>query len=185
MTDAATTTTPATTKDNNSKPKKAPAPVSKPKHELPKGFTDQSSDIIGFYDPDHQEAIHFIPKEAILQDSKLDPKKVSILIIGELVADCQLAPGGEDTGEVIDGKSGDQIGIWAKPGMRSLRNLAGAEVYMYPDGAKDTGKPNPMTVFKIGAKTRGEKLPVIEDRRDKSRLVETWLDINIKEKTKF
>jgi hypothetical protein len=47
---------------------------------------------------------------------------------------------------------------------------------MYPDGQRDTGKPNPMIAYKTLAVKKGSKLPIVEDRRDKSKSAETWLD---------
>jgi hypothetical protein len=144
--------------------------------EVPKGFTDQSLDVVGFYDPDVQADIQFVPNEAVLSDSTIEPRKVSILVFGTLVEDCKLVETSK-SGNVIEGKKGDSVGIWAKPGMRALRNLAGVHVVMYPDGEKDTGKPNPMTLFKVLAAKKGSKLSITEDRRDKSKAAETWLDV--------
>ena len=144
--------------------------------KAPEGFTDQSQDIVGFWDMEIEPAIQFIPNEAVLMDSDLDETKYSVLIFGTLVAPCKLKQDSK-SGNIIDGKKGDVIGIWGKPGMRALRNLQGVHVVLYPDGVKATGKPNPMTVFKVLAKEKGGHLPVVDDRRDKSASQETWLDI--------
>jgi len=152
--------------------------------KAPAGFVDQAQDVVGFYDIDTEAVIQFIPREATLMDGSIDAVKTSILIFGELVAPCKLMESSK-SGNVIQAKAGEQVGVWAKPGMKALRNLAGVHVVMYPDGTKDVGKGNPMTVFKVLAKAKGAKLAGVEDRRDKSKGQETWLDKNIEGPTPF
>jgi len=143
--------------------------------KAPAGFTDQNSDVVGFYDPEVEPVIHFIPIEAVLSDSQLDDSKASILIFGKLTEPIKLVETSK-SGNVVQGKKGDMVGIWGKPGMRALRNLAGEPTIMYPDGERPTGKPNPMSVYKCLAAKKSGRLPIVEDRRDKSKSAETWLD---------
>jgi hypothetical protein len=164
----------ASSQATNAKPAKPAAP--KVDFKAPAGFVDQTSDVVGFYDPEVDPVIHFVPIEAVLSDSQLDDSKVSILIFGKLTEPMKLVETAK-SGNVVQGKKGDMIGIWAKPGMRALRNLANEPTIMYPDGERNTGKPNPMAVYKILAAKKSGKLPIVEDRRDKSKSAETWLDV--------
>jgi hypothetical protein len=163
-----------TAQSNTSKsaPKAAPPKVN---FKAPAGFVDQNADVVGFYDPEVEPVIHFVPIEAVLSDSNLDETKVSILIFGKLTEPCKLVETVK-SGNVVSGAKGDMVGIWAKPGMRALRNLGGEPVIMYPDGERDTGKPNKMIAYKVLAAKKAGKLPIVEDRRDKSKNTETWLD---------
>jgi hypothetical protein len=140
--------------------------------KAPEGYQKQSTDIVGFWDPAKSESLHFVPLEVKLFDSKIEPHKPSAIVVGKLVdAITLLAPGGED--EVIEGKQGDIIGVWYKPGMSALKNLGGVKVFMYPNGEIDTGKPNAMKVFEVLSKTKGLPLHVTQDARKKSKHVET------------
>jgi hypothetical protein len=131
-------------------------------YQIPAGYTEQSSDIVGFWDG--QGAIHFIPRFVRMFDSNIDRAKTSTLLIATLVDPCKVVKPGGDEEEVLANK-GMQIGIWTKPGMAALKNLGGQSVYMYEDGEKDTGKPNPMKLYKVMSKGQGQKLPVEGDFR--------------------
>jgi hypothetical protein len=168
MTNQTTSTTAQSTK---SKPNAAP----KVSFKAPEGFSDQNQDVVGFYDQEVEPVIEFVPIEAILSDSNLDESKVSTLIFGKLVKPTKLVETSK-SGNVIEGKKGDLVGIWGKPGMRALRNLCGEHVIMYPDGQRETGKPNPMTVYKCLAAKKGSRLPVVEDRREKSKNADAWVE---------
>lgn len=132
---------------------------------VPEGYLNQSSDVVGFWQPDGP-ALHFIPVECRMLDSTLDGDKTSTLVIGRLVKPLELVTG---DGVVADGKPGDMVGVWARPGMAALANLANVEVYMFLDSFKDVGKPSPMAVFAVMSKKKGDKLPVAKDARNKSR----------------
>lgn len=144
-------------------------------HAPPKGYQQRGGDVVGFWDPDSGLPLHFIPLEAILTDNKTEPAKSSILILGRLVDKVTLFLGDKEKRQEVDGQPGDTIGVWGKPGMRALKSLAQVRVFMYPDGEKDTGKPNAMTTFFVGSERQGRPLPVTEDRRDKSRYSDNWL----------
>jgi hypothetical protein len=131
-------------------------------YQVPAGYSEQSSDIVGFWDG--QGAIHFIPRFVRMFDSNIDRAKSSTLLIGTLVDPCKVIKSGEDKEEILAGK-GQQVGIWTKPGMSALKNLGGTSVYMYEEGEKDTGKPNPMKLYKVMSKSQGQKLPVEGDFR--------------------
>jgi len=116
--------------------------------------------------------IHFVPEEATVSDSKLEPHKQSALIRGVLVDSCEALLNAD--GEQVVGKAGDRVGVWAKPGMRALKRLAGAKVFMFADGELDTGKDNAMQLFEVASATNGTPLPV-EDKRKQSRGLGSWL----------
>jgi hypothetical protein len=131
----------------------------------PKGYEDQSTDIVGFWDQEG-EAVHFIPMEVRLMDSTIDRTKTSELIIGKLVDGVDLLdPDGKD----IHCEPGMIVGVWAKPGMASIINHCGNRVYMYLDGYKDTGKASKMAEFAVLAKGKGTLIPVGRDTRMFSR----------------
>ena len=159
-----------------------------PQFEMPKGFQNQGSDIVGYYDPIVTGQVIMIPREAILLDGNIEARKTSMLIMAELVEPCKLKSANKDerdAGEVIEGKKGDIIGIWGQYGMKGLRNTAGATVCMYPNGKKDVGKPKPMNLFAIGSKGDGKLIPILEDKREESAGEATWLDPSKGEKAPF
>lgn len=140
--------------------------------QVPQGYEKQATDLIGFWDPSKHPTIHFVPLEVKLFDSKLEAVKPSAMVVGKLVGSQPLlAPGGED--EVVQGGDGDLVGIWYKPGMSALKNLAGVKVFMYITGELDTGKPNPMVTYDVLSRTKGGELHVTQDARKKSKHVET------------
>ena len=137
-------------------------------YQIPAGYTEQSGDIVGFWTG--EGAIHFIPRFVRIFDSNIDEKKPSTLLVGELVDPCELfKPTDDDEKEVVLGGKGQKVGIWTKPGMSAIKALGGIPVYMYEDGEKDTGKPNPMKLFKVMSKGQGQKLPIEKDMRKFSR----------------
>jgi len=138
---------------------------------LPEGYQKRSDDLVGFWQSD-MGPIHFVPEEATVSDSKLEPHKQSALIRGVLVDSCEALLNAD--GEQVVGKAGDRVGVWAKPGMRALKRLAGAKVFMFADGELDTGKDNAMQLFEVASATNGTPLPV-EDKRKQSRGHGSWL----------
>jgi hypothetical protein len=107
-----------------------------------------------------------------LFDSKIEPSKASAIIVGKLVDPIALlAPGGED--DIVEGKVGDIVGVWYKPGMSAIKKLGGVKVFMYLTGEIDTGKPNPMKTYDVTSLTKGTELQVTQDSRQKSKHVET------------
>lgn len=144
------------------------APVTRPE-----GFKKVSLDVVGFWSPD-LGPIYFIPQEATVSDSKLEPKKQSGLIRGVLVQACDALLNSD--GEIVHGEPGDRVGVWAKPGMKELKELGGCQVFMFADGEKDTGKPNAMALFDISTSDgrMGDPLPV-EDKRTQSAAHASWL----------
>lgn len=167
----------------------------------PEGFAQASGDIVGYWEPaspgkdpkgkDNNNPkfwyleeygfragsppILFVPIDVALSDSKLEEKKTSTLLFGKLERECLLRSAVDDEGYKKFAK-GSLIGIWTKPGMRPLQNLAGVVVWMR-NGVKindnivlfkDVDKPSPMVQFDIRNEKLGAKLPVREDRRKKS-----------------
>jgi hypothetical protein len=167
----------------------------------PEGFSQASGDIVGYWEPASpgkdpkgknnndpkfwyreeygfrggSPPILFTPIDVVLSDSKLEAKKTSTLLFGRLERECLLRSAVDDEGYKKFAK-GSLIGVWTKPGMRPLQNLAGAIVWMR-NGVKindnivlfkDVDKPSPMVQFDIRNEKLGGKLPVREDRRKES-----------------
>jgi len=140
-------------------------------HALPEGYEKRSDDVVGFWNPESNAPLHFIPREAAVFDGKDEPEKPAIIVFGELVDAVQL----EDAeGNPVDGQPGDRIGLWGKPGMKALKGLCGVKVFMFLSGEKDVGKPQPMKVFEVASSRDGDPLPV-DDRRKLSRRKGTFL----------
>jgi hypothetical protein len=147
-----------------------------PSYDAPKleGFKDFSGELAGYWDPE-MTFIQFIPEEVNLFDNKIDDRKVSAIIIGTLTRDMPLA--GKEEGEIVEGKTGDRVGVWYSPGMKGIVDLGGQETLMYPNGVKNTGKPNDMKVYAVQARRRGGRLEVTNDyRSEKTKLVSTPFD---------
>jgi hypothetical protein len=135
-------------------------------YAMPEGYEKKTSDLAGFWNQD-QGPIHFIPRSARAFDNKTDTMKTSILILGESVGQNPVI---NQDDERFDCKAGEMIGVWYKPGMVALKDLADVKVFMFVSGEKDTGKPNPMTTYEVGTppKARGTMLYITEDFRKKS-----------------
>lgn len=151
------------------------------KYTAPEGYKQAAEDVSGYWDPD-DGPIHCIPRGAKIFDGNIDKTKPSTLLLCELVGNQKMRlakPDGapKDTkGDLVELPSGTIVGVWGKPGMKAIRNLADCKVFMYQEGEKDTKKPNPMKLFKITFTGPGNKqIPVLEDTRDKSADVRTML----------
>ena len=144
--------------------------------QVPEGYAEVAEDIVGFWNPDIYHLIHVVPKEAKVFDNKVDPTRVSTLILAKLVDAALLSAKDDDKQDItVEGKPGDMIGIWGKPGLRQkLMNMANKDCFICPNGEKDVGRPQPMKLFSVRAKGTGGPLPLVEDRRDKSKGAETW-----------
>jgi len=153
---------------NNSNPIKPIAP--------PQGYATQSTDVVGFWNAELSPSIHFKPVGFKLFDSKLDPMKPSVLIVGTLVDAATLEGAGDDKGEVVQGKPGDSVGVWGKAGMAAVKNLCGVPVWMTPNGEKDIGRASPMKLYDVRAPGRGTRLPCLDDSRKRSAGVPSFLD---------
>lgn len=165
----------ASKRNGNNESPESNASNNLPEPSMPAGYEERGADIVGFWKPEHQRAIHIIPIEAKLFDGDQDKSKPSILIFAKLVESAVLI---NSDGDKTTGNPGDMIGVWGKPGLRALRNLAGIPCFIFPSGEKDVGKGNPMQLFKVGSKGIGKRLQIVEDMRIKSRQVATWLDDN-------
>lgn len=157
---------------------------STPKFKAPKGFTRQSSDAVGFWHDDGTNDILFIPKGVKLLDGskKTDPRKPSIMMLGELRAPAVL----KNKDETIEGNIGDTVGVFWKPGMgKAIVQAYGIETWiapLYDENGKrkvqDTGKASKMKLYDTRfAKKIGEsRVPILEDSRVKSRRAKTPFD---------
>jgi len=155
---------------------KKAAPKGPQRFNAPAGYAEQTGDITGFWDDSLSPTIHFIPVEVRAFDSQLDKNKPSMLVIGKLVDAIPLSSG--KTGKTVEGKPGELVGVWAKPGMRNLKNLAGVRVFMYDSGETlATGKVNPMRVYKVLSKDKGAELLVTDDKRKQSRGAKLFFEL--------
>lgn len=149
---------------------------------LPSGtedYEDKTEDMIGYWNED-AGPIHCIPRYAVLFDNKVEPRNASILIFATLLDPANLLKKEDDEKTAFVGKPGDQIGIFAKPGMRRIGKLRDCKCLIQRDPTKDkdTGKPQPMKYFKVtNPKNSAEKpLQVMDDRRKESFERTTFLD---------
>lgn len=146
--------------------------VSKMNFTAPEGYVEQTDDVVGFWDGDKGLPLHFVPEEATLHDSGQDATKTSVLVKGTLVEASEVYLGDE----VLMAEAGERIGVWAKPGMKKIRDLGGVPVWVRQTGEKDVGKASPMKTFGVFSKTRGQPIPVVGDYRDKSAGVRHMLE---------
>jgi len=169
----------ATSKNNTTPVKPQAAPVG-----VPQGFEERTSDIVGVWDPD-KGPIFFVPSHAAVGDGKkFDKTKPSLLIFGKLTADCALKVKARDEDEdgasgTVQGKAGDLVGVWAKPGMKDIATLCGVEVFLTVDPSKDrdTGKGKKMKGYRVASKDEPNTLiPIRSDRRDLSKGTRCFLD---------
>lgn len=154
-----------------------------PVRKKPEGFnTRVTGDIVGFWDIEEQGGINIIPRAAKLSDSTIEPSKPSMFIICELMEKEEITVYRKDDKNpkekiAITAKHGDYIGIWAKSGMRDIRNCGGKEIWIEYVGEKDIGKKSPLKVFEISSNNSivGKLIPIIEDNRTKSKKALTFL----------
>jgi hypothetical protein len=147
-------------------------------YDLPEGYKEKSSDLVGFWNP-AKGPLHFIPRFARAFDSKLEAIKHSVIIMGEAVGAHTLTNADH---EDVACESGDMIGVWYKPGMNAIKDLADVRVFMFPSGQKDTGKPNPMVEYSVSHAKDGNPLLITDDFRKKS--IHTSLPFPLKNKPK-
>lgn len=145
--------------------------------EAPAGYEDKSQDAIGTWDYT-RGPIHFMPQVARLVDSSVDSLKYSILVQGILLEppkNCPACPVLDREGNETEGKPGDIVIVWVSGGNRALLQYADAKVFMYQEGELDTGKPNPMKVFKVcvGKGAQKKQVPLESDFRKDSRKTDT------------
>jgi hypothetical protein len=136
-----------------------------PGHQMPAGYKKRG-DLAGFWDP-NQGPVHFIPKYAKAFDSKIEKLKPSVLIFGTSVGVNACMTKDQ---ELVEVEAGELIGVWYKPGLKGLGDLAGVSCFCYLTGKEiDTGKGFPMKEYDVGSAKEGGVLYVTEDNRDKSR----------------
>ncbi len=131
---------------------------------IPAGYEKRTDEVVGFWDPS-LGPIHFVPQFARAFDNKTDKTKPSILIQGTSVGTNTLITKDED---FVDAKEGQTIGVWYKPGMIAIRSLRGVPVYMFQNGERDTGKPQPMILFEVLSPKTGDELIITGDYRKQS-----------------
>jgi len=137
------------------------------KFDIPEGFRERSADLVGFFDAEHGTC-RFIPTSAKAIDNGADARKVSALIICEYVS----GPVVDADGEPVAAAEGDLVGLWYKPGMKGIANLRGEETILAYSHEIDTGKPNPMKVFRVYSRNEGLPMEINEDHRKTSKTAE-------------
>ena len=138
--------------------------------DVPSGYKAIAEDIVGFWKPE-EGPIEVEPLFVKLSDSKIDSAKSSTLIFCKLVKATTLYM--KDDVEV-EGKAGDLVGIWGKPGMRAIRNCGSVPTFLMLKDKKewvDVGKGNHMKTFVVAPKDgiKGDRLAVEEDNRKDSK----------------
>lgn len=144
--------------------------------DLPEGASEISGDIVGYWDWE-KSAIRCIPRSVKMFDGSLEPHKVSCLVMAELTRPCKVYTTEEDKTKTYQlAPVGQMVGIWYKPGMRSIVGKCGIDCYIKRDESKDkitknmkgVKDPNPMKGFLVMAGPGGTKIPIIEDMREES-----------------
>lgn len=137
------------------------------------GYELVNSDVLGFYD--ECRPIKVVPFGVSLFDGKSDKHKPSAIIMARLLEDALVMSPEKNDDSLVQCHAGDVIGIWGKAGNRALVNYADCKVIIVPTGTKDVGKPQPMKTFNVMAAkgSRQKRLPVVEDKRDKSDVTPT------------
>jgi len=163
--------------------------------EAPSGFGEGTGDLAAYWESASPATakrgetygsppITFTPLHVTLTDSDLDSTKTSTLIHCRLEAPALLRSAIKDEG-FITFPTGTLFGIWAKPGMKDLKKLAGAQVWMRNGQKsprdmsvvyfKDINKPgetklSPMVLYTIKwpEGTKFSPLRVQDDYREES-----------------
>lgn len=151
----------------------------------PAGYTEQSDDVVGYWDPEESGPINCTPLHCVIMDGFIDATKPATLVFVKLI-DPLMVTNPQDTNELIQAKTGDLVGIWAKPGMKALGRSMGVPTYIVRNQSKDkdTGKPSLMMGFDVYTKGEGTALKVLEDRRDESRAAKTQVKTAADSKSK-
>lgn len=137
---------------------------------VPENWNRVSDDVKGYWDPE-KSSVRCKPLSVKLfdgQELEDQDRRPSVLIIAELTAACPLKTKNEDgEWEVVQGKKGEVVGLWYKPGMRPIRRLGGIECHITQNGERDTGKGNPMKLYDILCpdERKGRRLIVTDDSR--------------------
>ena len=157
------------------------AEATKKRRAAPKGYEKANSEVTGYWTED--EPLYFTPKSVKLMDGNIQKIKPSIIIVGELLEPTILKNKDSDP---FEGRMGDVVGVWYKPGMKGIELCAGLKTWLDLDldeksgeqKVKDVGKGNPMNLYTLSNPPGSKKtrLPIIEDVRDKSRQVATPFD---------
>lgn len=148
--------------------------------EVGEKLQDRQSDIVGYWD-DELSPLYCKPMHVKLFDGQIEPAKPSALASVIALAPALVYTGSKEQGtkKTFLCKTGDVVGIWMKPGMRDMINCAGVPTTITYTGTKKVHKKpgmNPMKVYKVKA-DGGTRIPVEEDRRQKSAHVPTIFDV--------
>lgn len=147
------------------------------------GFEDRSSDLEGYWVPE-AAPIHCKPEHVKLFDGQINETKPSALVSVLLLSPTVISKSNDedDTNkkDIVMCPAGKKVGIWLKPGMRDIANCCGVETIVQYTGTKKVHKKpgmNPMKLFSVKSKPGGTRLPIEEDRREKSAKTATLFDV--------
>lgn len=158
--------------------------------EAPAEFSKGTSDLLAYWESASPATakrgetygsppVTFTPLHVTLTDSDIDATKTSTLIHCRLEAPCILRSANKDEG-FQEFPAGTLFGIWAKPGMKDLKKLAGSKVWMRNGQLdprtksvnyfKEIGQASPMVVYTIRwpEGTKFQPLTVADDYREES-----------------
>lgn len=136
--------------------------------EPPQEFNEGTTDLAAYWESASPQTakrgavygsppVSFTPLHVTLSDSRRDVSKTSTLIHCRLEAPCVLRSSNKEEG-LVTFPAGTLFGIWAKPGMKPLKRLAGVKVWMA------NGQKNPrgdVTYFKEFIRNGEEALMVV------------------------
>lgn len=148
--------------------------VSPAKVTAPEGFEEVTVDLEATYDYRLTPEVFVSPLGYTVSDSK-DKKKPSILIHCNLEKPAMLVPMGEDSDSegspIREFPAGTRIGVWYRPGLRTLMQCAGSVTFLAFVGDKDVGQILPMKTFMVAREkgSRASDVPLIADHRKMTR----------------
>lgn len=171
-------------KERSERSEQAAGKKAAPKFSAPKGFTRQSSNAVGFWNDDGENAILFVPKGVRLIDGnkKTNERKPACILIGELKSKGTPLINKDDD---LEGEIGDVVAVFWRPGMgRDIVQAYGIETWIAPlydeNGERktmDVGRAQPMKLYDVQfADKIGKRIPILEDARKKSRREPTPFD---------
>lgn len=136
--------------------------------QLPAGYEEKTSDLVGIWNFKETPMCHVIIRGATLHDSDVDEEKSSILLHCEVVDKLYAI---DRNKEMVEVEPGELVGVWCTPGMKEALKWQGSKQVIAHVGNIDTGKPNPMEMFKTFAPKNAKKeaVTILDDFRKTSK----------------
>jgi hypothetical protein len=150
---------------------------SKASYEVP-DYQEQRDDVVGYWVPEAGMPIHGKLLGAKLFDGTNDPPKPAGLLFFQLIDALPVQAPGKGPRKVKLANAGDIVGVWAKPGMRTLKRAQDQPVWMIlnPESDwKDVGKQQDMKTFTMRFPKRAAELILFEDNRTATLDQDSWL----------